>query len=86
MTLRRYPPTARTLFVKQARQSRCNVITGVDMFVGQAALQFRYFTGQAAPIDAMRTTLKRAMSAARYDDEDEQNTPPPSATPSHAIN
>lgn len=66
-----------TLFVKQARSARCHVITGVDMFVGQAALQFKYFTGHPAPVDVMRHTLKRAMSAARYDDEDEQNTPLP---------
>jgi 3-dehydroquinate dehydratase/shikimate dehydrogenase len=75
-----------TLFVKQARQNRCHVITGVDMFIGQAALQFRYFTGQMPPVDQMRMTLKRAMSAARYDDEDEQNTPPPSVTPTPAEN
>lgn len=73
-----------TLFVKQARQGRCNVITGVDMFIGQAALQFRYFTGHAPPIDLMRYTLKRAMSAAKFEDDFEsveQNTPAISNTP-----
>jgi hypothetical protein len=30
-------------------------------------------------MDIMRHTLKRAMSAARYDDEDEQNTPLPTS-------
>jgi len=41
------------------------VITGVDMFVRQAALQFKLFTGQDAPADLMRETLKRATSAAK---------------------
>lgn len=68
-----------TLFVKEARAKSCHVITGVDMFIGQAALQFRYFTGHAPPLELMRQTLKRATSAARYDDEDEQSTPAPSS-------
>jgi 3-dehydroquinate dehydratase/shikimate dehydrogenase len=75
-----------TLFVKQARLNRCHVITGVDMFIGQAALQFRYFTGQMPPVEQMRATLKRAMSAAKYDEDEDQNTPPPSATPISSSN
>ena len=35
-----------TLLVKEARARGCHVITGVDMFVRQAALQFQLFTGQ----------------------------------------
>ena len=37
-----------TLLLKQAREAGCTVITGVDMFIGQAALQFKLFTGQEA--------------------------------------
>jgi 3-dehydroquinate dehydratase/shikimate dehydrogenase len=55
----------RTLLIKQARERGCKTITGVDMFVGQAARQFKLFTGLAAPVDAMRETLRRAISAAR---------------------
>lgn len=54
-----------TLLVKDARSQRCNVITGVDMFVRQAAMQFKHFTGLDAPTDVMRETMKRATSAAK---------------------
>jgi 3-dehydroquinate dehydratase / shikimate dehydrogenase len=54
-----------TLLIKEARQRGCKVVTGVDMFVRQAALQFKFFTGQAAPTDLMRDLLKRATSAAK---------------------
>lgn len=54
-----------TLLIKQARETGCQTITGIDMFVGQAALQFRLFTGQAAPLDLMRQTVRRAISAAK---------------------
>jgi 3-dehydroquinate dehydratase/shikimate dehydrogenase len=55
-----------TLLIKDARQQGCTVITGVDMFVGQAALQFKLFTGQEAPLDLMRQEMKRAIGAAKY--------------------
>jgi 3-dehydroquinate dehydratase/shikimate dehydrogenase len=54
-----------TLFIKQARQAGCTAITGVDMFVGQAAVQFKLFTGQDAPLDCMRNAVRKAISAAR---------------------
>jgi 3-dehydroquinate dehydratase/shikimate dehydrogenase len=50
-----------TLLIKEARQQGCTVITGVEMFVRQAALQFRLFTGQSAPVKEMRDDLKRAI-------------------------
>ena len=55
-----------TLLVKQARQAGCRVITGVDMFIRQAALQFKLFTGEEAPADLMRDTLKRTIGPAKY--------------------
>ena len=55
-----------TLLVKEARRKSCTVITGVDMFVRQAALQFQLFTGQDAPMELMRDQLKRATGAAKY--------------------
>jgi 3-dehydroquinate dehydratase/shikimate dehydrogenase len=54
-----------TLLIKEARQRACKVVTGVDMFVRQAALQFKLFTGLDAPMDLMRDVLKRATSAAK---------------------
>jgi 3-dehydroquinate dehydratase/shikimate dehydrogenase len=51
-----------TLLVKEARERSCHVITGVDMFVRQAALQFKLFTGLDAPLDVMRKAVRRALS------------------------
>jgi 3-dehydroquinate dehydratase / shikimate dehydrogenase len=55
-----------TLLVKEARLKGCRVVTGVDLFVRQAALQFKAFTGQSAPLDVMRLALKRAVGAAKF--------------------
>ncbi|TWU03573.1 shikimate dehydrogenase [Neorhodopirellula pilleata] len=49
-----------TLLIKQARQKQARVITGVDMFVRQAAYQYRLFTGKDAPTDLMRQKIKQA--------------------------
>lgn len=54
-----------TLLIKDAREKGCKVITGVDMFVRQARLQFQHFTGQDGPADLMREVMKRATAAAR---------------------
>lgn len=54
-----------TLLIKQARHRRCTVVSGVEMFVRQAAVQFEKFTGQAAPLDVMREKLRRSISAVR---------------------
>ena len=55
-----------TLLVKEARSRNCTVVTGVDMFVRQACLQFKLFTGQEGPADLMRETIRRAIGAAKY--------------------
>ena len=55
-----------TLLLKQAREAGCRVITGVDMFVGQAALQFKLFTGREAPTDLMRRSSGARFSAVKY--------------------
>jgi 3-dehydroquinate dehydratase/shikimate dehydrogenase len=54
-----------TLLVKEARQKGCKVVTGVDLFIRQAALQFKVFTDQSPPLDEMRQALKRAIGAAK---------------------
>ncbi len=55
-----------TLFIKQARNAGCETITGVDMFVRQAAEQYELFTGKPADKELMRNEVKRATSAAVY--------------------
>jgi 3-dehydroquinate dehydratase/shikimate dehydrogenase len=60
-----------TLLIKEARNRGAHVITGVELFVRQAALQFRLFTGRDAPGDLMRKVVKRALSpvTVRGDDD-----------------
>ena len=55
-----------TLFIKYARSAECKTVTGVDMFVRQAAQQFKLFTGQDGDRELMRFEVKRATSAAKY--------------------
>jgi 3-dehydroquinate dehydratase / shikimate dehydrogenase len=54
-----------TLLVKDARAAGAIVVTGVEMFVRQAALQFKLLTGHDAPAQLMRDTLKRAIGPAK---------------------
>jgi 3-dehydroquinate dehydratase/shikimate dehydrogenase len=51
-----------TLLIREAQNRGCHVVTGVDMFVRQAAKQFKLFTGQEASLEYMRTVLRRALS------------------------
>ena len=55
-----YTPES-TLLVKEARDQGCRVITGVELFVRQAALQFQLFTGKEPPLEQMQTSLRRAL-------------------------
>ena len=55
-----------TLLYKQAKERKCQVISGIEMFVGQANLQFKLFTGEDAPEGLIEERLKRAIGAARY--------------------
>jgi 3-dehydroquinate dehydratase/shikimate dehydrogenase len=55
-----------TLLLKEARHAGCRVITGVEMFVGQAGLQFRHFTGHELDPDVMRQVIRRTISAVKY--------------------
>ncbi len=58
-----------TLLVKEARTRGCHVLTGVDMFVRQAALQFKLFTDRNPPVDFMETVVRRALSPVALRDE-----------------
>ncbi len=54
-----------TLLIKEAREHGCHVVSGLEMFVRQAAAQFKRFTGQEAPLEFMRQTLRRGISPIR---------------------
>jgi len=45
--------------------ARGSVVSGLDLLVHQAVLQFELFTGQAAPLDAMRAAGERALGLTR---------------------
>jgi 3-dehydroquinate dehydratase / shikimate dehydrogenase len=51
-----------TLLIKEARERTCQVITGVEMFVRQAAAQFELFTGISPDLEKMREIMRKAMS------------------------
>lgn len=55
-----------TLLIKDGRAQGGLTVTGTEMFIRQAALQFRLFTGQDAPVELMRETLKRQIGPAKY--------------------
>lgn len=56
-----------TLLIKEARRQGCRTVTGVDMFVRQAAMQFKLFTKQSPPIALMVEQVRRAIGAARIE-------------------
>lgn len=55
-----------TLLVKDAKDVGCFVVNGLDMFVRQAAYQYKLFTGLEPPVDVMRQTVKRVTSPVRF--------------------
>ena len=55
----------RTLLIAQARERGCRTVTGVEMFVRQAARQYRLFTGTEPPVEVMRQALRKAISSVR---------------------
>ena len=61
-----------TLLVKEAHDRGCNVVTGVELFVRQAALQFQLFTGREAPVELMRKVVKRALSPVTIREEEDE--------------
>ena len=54
-----------TLLIKEAREHACTTISGLEMFVRQAAAQFECFVKQSPPIDFMRKSLRSAISPVR---------------------
>ncbi len=48
----------RTLLLEQAAALGCRVIEGMEMFLGQAMVQFELWTGHPAPASAMRHVIE----------------------------
>jgi len=46
-----------TKLLAEAKSRGLKVISGVEMFINQAALQFKHFTGVDAPVDVMRRVV-----------------------------
>ncbi|MGE0760217.1 MAG: shikimate dehydrogenase [Pirellulaceae bacterium] len=55
-----------TLLIKEARKKECRVVTGVEMFVRQAAHQFKIFTGEDPPLPLMQEVMRKSIGAAKH--------------------
>lgn len=54
-----------TRLLREAKAAGCIAVDGLEMFVGQAAEQFTYFTGtEQAPVELMRTKVLESLSPA----------------------
>ena len=51
----------RTRLLQMAEQAGCRTIAGVEMFLGQALVQFELWTGRQAPQQVMREVLERSL-------------------------
>lgn len=51
-----------TLLIKQAKLRNCQTVSGVDMFVRQAAAQYECFTKQSAPVKVMHDAFRDGIS------------------------
>lgn len=58
-----------TLLIKNAKAKGCVTVSGMEMFIGQACMQFKLFTGAKGPAGLMRKLLRRAISAVQEDDD-----------------
>ena len=54
-----------TLLIKEAQDVGCKIVTGVEMFVRQAAEQFKIWHGKEPPAGVMRAALKQATSSVK---------------------
>ena len=49
---------AETRLLREAKEKACRTVVGTEMFLRQAAWQFRYFTDHEAPLGVMRAALQ----------------------------
>jgi 3-dehydroquinate dehydratase/shikimate dehydrogenase len=59
-----------TMLIREAQDRGCHTLSGLDMFVRQAELQFQLFTGKTPPPDLMRSVAKRALSPVSLPEDD----------------
>lgn len=52
-----------TRLVQVARERGCHIITGVELFVRQAATQFAHFVGRKPPLELLRETIRQALAS-----------------------
>jgi shikimate 5-dehydrogenase len=52
-----------TQFLIDARAAGCKTVSGIEMLIAQAALQFELWTGRKPPIDAMRDAALQKITA-----------------------
>lgn len=52
----------RTRLIRAAEENGCPAITGLAMFINQAALQFEIWTGEQAPLDLMQKVATEVLS------------------------
>ena len=50
-----------TRLLREAKAAGCEIASGLDMFVGQAARQFELFTGKEAKTELMRNAVLSSM-------------------------
>jgi 3-dehydroquinate dehydratase/shikimate dehydrogenase len=70
-----------TLLIREARVRGCDTITGVDMFVRQAARQIELFTGLTPDLAAMRQIARKALSPLTRAFEDDEGGDVPDTEP-----
>lgn len=54
-----------TTFLQEARQAGCRTLSGLEMLVAQAALQFELWTGLQPPVDVMTEAALRKLRASK---------------------
>ena len=59
----------RTTLLAQAEQAGCLTVSGLDMFVNQAAAQFERWTGTPAPRDVMRRSVLEQLGVGTADED-----------------
>ena len=52
-----------TRFLKEASEAGCQTISGIEMLIAQAALQFELWTGRRPPVDLMRDAALEKLAA-----------------------
>lgn len=56
----------KTMLIKGAMERGCRIITGVDMFVRQAAMQYKLFTGTDPNVAEMKRIFVQAINPAKF--------------------